>query len=139
MAVRHLIGSATKFSAYLCGMTRTTKILLGIANVLPLVLVAMFVSSFLMMPHGLDVNPNPDVFIFSLGLSFLSIALASTIGLGLFIYYLVHILKNPRLDANTRLMWVLIVLLAGFVGNIVYWFFQIWREDDDRVDHGYNN
>lgn len=92
-----------------------------------------------MMPHGMNVNPDPDVVIFSFGLSFLSMALASLISLGLLIYYLVHILKNPRLDANTRLMWVLIVLLTGIVGNIVYWFFQIWREDDDRVSHGYNN
>lgn len=120
-------------------MTRTTKILLGIANVLPFVLLVLFISSIIMMPHGMNVDPNPEFMLVSFGLSFLIIGLMSAIGIGLLIFYLVHILKNPRLDANTRLMWVLILLLAGFIGNIVYWFFQIWREDDDRLNHGYKN
>lgn len=69
----------------------------------------------------------------------LAIVLASVIGIAVFVYYLIHILNNHRLDAGQRLMWALVVLLAGTIGCLLYWLFQIWREEDDRVEHTYHS
>lgn len=38
-----------------------------------------------------------------------------------FVYTVYHALNNPRLYNTQRLIWVLIILLATFLGWIAYW------------------
>jgi hypothetical protein len=127
-------------SEYLCSMTRSTKVLLGIANVIPFVLLAISMLAIISAPHPPTTeNAAPEAFVFSLGVAFLFMGATTVLSFVLLIYYLVHVLKNPRLDANSRLMWALVILVASLLGNIVYWLFQIWREEDDRIEHIYKN
>lgn len=52
------------------------------------------------------------------------------LSIGLLIYYLIHIAKNPKFkqDSTSKLVWILIVLLAGAIGMLVYFFIEIWPE-----------
>ncbi|MBK7405956.1 MAG: PLDc_N domain-containing protein [Phycisphaerales bacterium] len=36
------------------------------------------------------------------------------------VWALVDAIKNPRLDSTTRLIWVLVILLANGIGALVY-------------------
>jgi uncharacterized membrane protein len=47
----------------------------------------------------------------------------AAIGIGalvLWIYALINAIKNPKLDSNMRLVWVLVIVLVGPIGAIIY-------------------
>ena len=47
----------------------------------------------------------------------------SLIGLALWIWALVHAIKNPALDSNERLIWVIVIVLLQLLGALIYVFF----------------
>ncbi|NQY07428.1 MAG: PLDc N-terminal domain-containing protein, partial [Flavobacteriaceae bacterium] len=47
------------------------------------------------------------------------------VSVGLLVYYIIHAVKNQKFDSNQRLMWILILVLAGMIGNIIYYFVEI--------------
>lgn len=123
-------------------MSAVGKILLGIATVFPFVLLALYVLSFfpvIMMANVEETGTEPVVGIFSIGISMILLILLVISTMALFIYYLIHVINNPRLDAQNRLIWAIVILFFSNLGYLVYWYFQIWREEDDRVEHHYQN
>ncbi|MDQ3438778.1 MAG: PLD nuclease N-terminal domain-containing protein [Planctomycetota bacterium] len=40
--------------------------------------------------------------------------------LGFWIWTLVDAINNPKLDSNTRLIWVLVIVLVGPLGSLIY-------------------
>lgn len=42
---------------------------------------------------------------------------------GLAAYAIVHIIKHPRYKFGNQIMWIVIALLIGFIGPIVYFMF----------------
>jgi hypothetical protein len=46
---------------------------------------------------------------------------------GLFVFYIVHVLRNGELSSNEKLLWALLVALVGWVGRPVYWWCFIYR------------
>ena len=46
-----------------------------------------------------------------------AISLAS---LAFWIWSLVAAIQNPTLDSNARLLWILVIVLAGILGSIIY-------------------
>jgi len=43
-----------------------------------------------------------------------------------FIYFIIHVIKNPNLEQNNmRLIWILIIVLVGGIGNLIYWIAEI--------------
>lgn len=129
---------------YLCTVSSTSKTLIGLATFLPLVLLVLYVLS--LIPGGFtgasspqDDAQNLPIGIMSLGVSLMLIMAFVLSSIALFVYYLVHVINNKRLESSTRLLWSLIILLFTNIGFILYWYFQIWREDDDRISHTYRN
>ncbi|WP_366142005.1 PLD nuclease N-terminal domain-containing protein [uncultured Aquimarina sp.] len=43
------------------------------------------------------------------------------LSIGLWIYCLIHILKN-RFSKNDKIIWILVVLLIPFIGSLLYLF-----------------
>lgn len=41
-------------------------------------------------------------------------------GLALWIWALVDAIKNPALDSNERLIWILVIVFASWIGAIIY-------------------
>ena len=58
--------------------------------------------------------------IFGLGLFLLS-GLASLAYLVFFVFVLIDCAKNEPSEGNTKLTWVLIVILVQFIGPVVYY------------------
>ncbi|MFT4879338.1 MAG: hypothetical protein ACI80P_001356 [Flavobacteriales bacterium] len=125
-------------------MTRTAKMFLGVITLLPYVLLVLYILSFfkgiidISSQAPADAN-SPAVFLLSMGLSAVTLLLLILLSIGLFIFYLVHTLNNPRLDKNQKIIWGILLVTSSHLGNLIYWFFQIWREEDDRLDHDYSS
>ena len=43
--------------------------------------------------------------------------------IGLWIYTIVDIVKSKFQDETTKIIWVLVVLLMGILGSLIYWIF----------------
>jgi phosphotransferase system glucose/maltose/N-acetylglucosamine-specific IIC component len=51
---------------------------------------------------------------------FLIIGLLSLAALGFWVWMLIDAIQNPRLDSNTRLIWILVIVLTGAIGALIY-------------------
>lgn len=38
----------------------------------------------------------------------------------LYVHCLVHCIRNPRLAGNTKLLWLIVILVAPFIGSLLY-------------------
>jgi len=112
-------------------MNRSNKLWLGIITFLPLVFFTLFLIWFIsIFINNIYVLQNssgqPPVEIFRLMmLSFVFLALAIIIKLGLMIYYIIHVSDNQNNDNNKKIMWILILVFVGTIGNIIYYFMEI--------------
>jgi uncharacterized membrane protein len=79
------------------------------------------------------------VLLMPLGGIVLGSILVAVSSLAVVVYYLVHLINNKRLDPSQRLAWAIVVLIGGAIGCMVYWLFQIWREEDDFLEHNYTS
>lgn len=119
------------------------KLSAGLLTMLPLVLlvlfvIAMFGGLYNTEPLGGETS-DPNLIFLNLGYAMILLVLFALTSLAMTVYYLVHIINNPRLESGQRLFWALFILLMGPLGCLLYWIFQIWREDDDRVEHNYTS
>lgn len=120
-------------------MTRGNKILLGILAFFPIgyilffmLFIAFFIlSMFTTMattadPSGRLPPPMMGPFFALFGLHFL----AMLVMFGQVIAYIVLLFRNPRLRDNERIIWLLVILLAGAIGAPIYWYMHIWKAPD---------
>ncbi len=54
------------------------------------------------------------------------------LSLGLFVFYVVHIIQNSFLDSEKRILWIAIVFLAYGVAIPVYWYVHIWKSNSSE-------
>jgi hypothetical protein len=111
----------------------TNKTLYGILAFAPLVLmIPMFFIMFSMFaeifenPHSYTGNRMPSSF----GTMMLFSVFAGVVGLVGMILYLIHATKNPHIPDSSRTMWILILVLAGTIGMIIYFFTWIKKEEE---------
>lgn len=119
------------------------KLSIGLLTLLPNLfgfayLVTVFGGTFL-PPEEALASEDPVVLLMPLGGIVIGGILLMVISLAVVVYYLVHVINNKRLDATQRLAWAIVVLIGGTMGCIVYWLFQIWREEDDFLEHNYTS
>lgn len=43
------------------------------------------------------------------------------------IYHCIHISKDETMSSNDKLMWILIVVILNWIGDVVYWYMKIWK------------
>ncbi|MEX0998257.1 MAG: hypothetical protein WDZ45_14485 [Flavobacteriaceae bacterium] len=111
-------------------MTRKKKIILGILTFLPVfsILAYFFVFlKFFFSTLGTAANDPfiEEVFFESFIILFILIIVAILSGIALMIYYIIHANSNPNFDSNQKLIWILILVLSSFIGNIIYYFIEI--------------
>jgi len=116
-------------------MRKSTKIWLGILTFLPIIFIIIYfggiVTVLLTQIPELEKNTGefPPVFLSSfLGLIFF-LFLALSIRIGLMIYFIVHVSDNDKNDTTKKIMWILILIFIGSIGNIVYYFLEIFPSD----------
>ncbi len=70
---------------------------------------------------------SPDEFLRSLAPAVAALILGILLTFGTLIYYIIDIVKNPKFQdgGNNKLIWILVVVLLGTIGMIVYFFSEI--------------
>lgn len=124
-------------------MTKQKKLWLGIFTFLPILCViiyiicfAFYMFSFVEVLDAQAGDPNvadPSKFFVFFGLMFFMIIVSIVATIGLMIYYIVHANANPKLDSNQKLIWILVLVLAGGIGNIVYYFVEILSKEKTTI------
>ncbi len=127
-------------------MKKSTKIWLGILTFLPMFLIFAYIfhifTAFIPTAIRLE-NSHQEVPIElfqSISVMILFIALAIIIKMGIMIYYIVHASNNPKNENNTRIMWIVLLVLVGTISSIVYYFLEILpSKDNSNQSIGYNS
>ncbi len=126
-------------------MKKSTKIWLGILTFLPMFLIFAYIfhifTAFIPTAIRLE-NSHQEVPIElfqSISVMILFIALAIIIKMGIMIYYIVHASNNPKNENNTKIMWIVLLVLVGTISSIVYYFLEILpSKDNSNQSIGYN-
>lgn len=76
----------------------------------------------------------------SISVMILFIVLAIIVKMGIMIYYIVHASNNPKNENNTKIMWIVLLVLVGTISSIVYYFLEILpSKDNSNQSIGYNS
>lgn len=120
-------------------MSKSKKILLGILTLLPLFfLAAYFVLFFRMVSKFTNTgNPENNMMAFHQQMlpMFVVIGIFGLLSIGLMVLYLILIINNPKFKlpaySSSKVVWILVILLAGTLGKIIYFFVEIWPEKQE--------
>lgn len=133
-------------------MSKNKKILLGILTFSPIIGMAFYFICFIgmfatiggMVPSeiGAEAELHPQdmtAFMGMMGTAMIILLCTVLVTIGMTVYYIVHVINNEQLDKekNEPIIWVLLVLLAGYIGQFVYWYMKIWKENpnDSSLDN----
>lgn len=112
---------------------KTNKTLYGILAFGPLILlIPVFVLMGMMFaeifehPYRYQNDNMPPQFPMMM-LASVFVGMIAMVGL---IMYIIHITKNRHIPDNSRTMWILLLVFAGTIGMIVYYFTWIRKEDE---------
>jgi hypothetical protein len=118
-------------------MTRPGKIALGAVTVYPILyMFAFFAFVFGMMfvlpgrqsgPFGGGGGARPDIFgYFAVLMVFHFLTILTMFGL--LAFYVAHVIRNEAIKNEMKILWAVVVLMAGPLGMCVYWYMNIWKE-----------
>ena len=113
-------------------MNSGTKFWLGFFTFLPIVLLILFFGFFftVFLENAMELENNHsgdlsvEFFPYLFWLILLVIIMA-IVSLGIKIYYIVHTNNNTENDTNKKVLWTLILIFAGTVASIIYYFIEI--------------
>lgn len=107
-------------------MQKTGKLLLGAATLWPIVYLFVFFitifSTIFFMP-GPEKGPPPLIAII-LPLHLLTMLLI----MGLTIFYIVNVFRNPRVEKDQKALWAIVIFLGNMIGMPIYWYLYVWKE-----------
>ena len=114
-------------------MSRKGKIFLGILTAWPLVYIFLFMafvfSMMILGPLAAEGGGEGPGALFAGGFGLIFIGHIGTMLLqfGLLGYFLYHVFTRDDLEQNTQLLWGLLVFMGGPIGQIIYWWKEIWN------------
>ena len=116
-------------------LKRSTKILLGVATIWPLIYIFIFMAVIFGMMAFSFGGPPPDPSfgpIFGIGFMafFVVHFLTIMLGFGMTIFYIIHAIKNENLQSDWKAIWAVLFFIAGMFAEPVYWYLQIWKAPD---------
>lgn len=112
-------------------LSRTQKILLGLATAWPPVYIFLFmIAIFAFIGFAGPGNGEPPAF-FPIGfIIFFAVHILSIfLGLALTVFYVIHAVKNPKVEGNMRIIWILLFFFAGIIAEPAYWYLEVWRKE----------
>jgi hypothetical protein len=114
-------------------MKKSTKVLLGIATIWPILYMFLFVAAALLMVFLAQQGGPPDrgsgsvLFPFGFFVFFILHMLTIFGHMGLTVFYIIRVFKTERLDQNLKIMWTLLLFFVGFFAQPIFWYQHIWR------------
>lgn len=114
-------------------MSRTTKILLGIATLWPFFFGGLFILFFLGMAvagpltsssHG-ELPPMVPILFGTMAVFYVLMFL---VAFGVQLVFLVHLFTTDRVQKDMKALWAVVLFLGGPLAMPVYWYLNIWKE-----------
>lgn len=116
-------------------MKKSTKILLGIATIWPVIYIPLFIVGVFLMTFLSPGNEGEAPALLALfPVIFLLHFLTIFGGIALEVFYIVNIFKNKRVEEDKRLMWVLLLFFLNLFVMPVYWYLYIWKEPQPALE-----
>ena len=111
-------------------MKKRNKILLGIATAWPLLYIPLFVLFMFSFALMADRGAPPDGAFPAMFLLILPFHMLTILGgLALSVFYIVNVFRNPRVEKDKQVMWVVLLFMVGLIAQPIYWYLYIWREE----------
>jgi len=120
-------------------MKKSTKIWLGIFTFAPILFVLIYIVGFILVLVTqipvMEREPNdfPITFLTSFFGILIFLFFAIFIHLGVMIYYIIHASSNEKNDSTKKIMWILLLVFAGGIANILYYFLEIYPIKDATI------
>ena len=115
-------------------MKKTNKTVYALLAFAPIILIILaMVPLFLIVAaeadgHGANLDRDSGLFmIFFMMAMFVVGGILSLVSM---IMYIMHIAKNPRIPEDHRIAWILGMVLANGITNIIYFFVYIAKEEE---------
>lgn len=114
-------------------MSRNKAALLGIASIWPFIysILGFFVFFLTFFTFPLSEGRNSSN-LFDILFPVLFICHFLTVFLVLFLMsvYIFHVIKNKKLSEQSKLLWVILLIIANVLVLPIYWYIYIWKESD---------
>ena len=118
-------------------LNKPTKIVLGILTYLP-ILAAISIIGFVIF-NFLSMFFNQEPAMPLMYLSYLSYIIPYFfpiifLSMGLYIFYLVHIIRNQYFDNEKRILWIVVLFVLGGITMPIYWYIHIWKNNSSEAN-----
>jgi hypothetical protein len=109
--------------------SKAGKIVLLAATLWPVLYMLLFFGFIFAMvtsiPKGGSAGTGPgqwfvDLFVVHIGTMLWCIALT--------VFYVVDVFQNDRVAKDQKVLWLIVILMGGFIGMPIYWYLFIWRD-----------
>ncbi|REJ76431.1 MAG: hypothetical protein DWQ47_12570 [Acidobacteria bacterium] len=113
-------------------MTKFQKKLLGFLTAWPFAWILLFVVAIFGI---IIVDPGGDPgAVFGVGALLFVLIHALTIFLiiALQVFYIVNVFKNENVKKEHQVVWVIALFFGGLFAMPIYWYLNIWREQEDE-------
>jgi hypothetical protein len=112
-------------------MTTTTRNLYSVLSLAPAVLLIAYLVTFMMlfigMFHEIEAFEDGTAETFSFagwGPVIITGVLMAITGLTALVLFVRHVISNKSLPETERVVWILVLIFAGFIGFPLYWFMR---------------
>jgi len=116
-------------------MSSGSKTILGILTFLPIVFGMVFFVGYIFFIKDMVLNIPPDndpqVFFRQYFMHLFNPAVITgfigyiLLHFGLMIWYIIHVVKNGTRTEGEKVMWILLFIFIGTIGNIIYFLVKI--------------
>jgi hypothetical protein len=103
----------------------TVKLLSGTAAVLPVLVIAVIISTLLFV-HEATTFPIGQIVFIGLGVTLATYPLVTG-------YFLYSVATSPSLDGAAKTRWVMVILFTVPFGGMAYWYSHVWRDGEARA------
>jgi hypothetical protein len=109
-------------------LSKPLAVLVGVLTIWPTVYVGLFMG-FIFWTIATQPSSDPEA---AMPFEFLVLlaghAATMVITVGLLVFYIVHVFKNPALTDQRRTLWAVVLFMGSFMAMPIYWFLFVWRQ-----------
>ncbi len=117
-------------------MARASRIWLGIFTFLPIALILAYMVTFGLLVKDVIIygSENHSLPLFtSMFWLFILMLVMGIVSFGLLVYYIILVINHTHMDANEKLLWIVIFMIGNVLAFPVYWYMRIWKEPVDHL------
>ena len=121
-------------------MKSSTKIILGILSIIPLIGFVYFFSSFISIIFELSSEPpqfdneGPGEIIRMFIGPYIAMFFCMLINMAMMVTFIVFAIKDRSATESDKVLWVLLIVFLSLFINPIYWLIRVWNNADFSID-----